>query len=188
MNNVMNLNNMDDSELEVLQQKISDMRLNKLLEKVEGLSSAMAYNQTQNNLKFNEMDDNYNEVKSGVKDIKDQLFILATMPAKLKELKDSISRKVVTLTNGYGTNEYVLFSRMLFGRLGKHLKDSFQVTRYDSIKVDDLPAALTIVNLWTPKSKDYRDILNDYINNEDDISHKKVKALHAYLNKKGGSI
>lgn len=184
MNEIINFEGMSNDQLQIIQQQILSKQLSNIQNELESMKLQLNKQETKSKLQNDEI----SGVREDVAEIKDALHILAVEPAKLNELRMAISRKVVTLTKGMKTNEYTLFSKMLFAKLGAHLKKSLNVPRYDSIRIDDFDTALTIVKRWTPTQKDYKDKLKEYINCEVDMSPGKLKALHRFLEKNGGNF
>lgn len=185
---LVNLDNMTMDQLEVLQQQILTKQVSSMQERIEKLESDYQYQSRQNELKYDGVKNDINNVKADVTDVKEKLHVLAVEPWRLKELESARKRKVIGLCGGMRTDNYKLFSSLFFGKCQAHVHNVFNVTRYDQIRVDDFDVALTTIKRWKPSRKDINYKIHEYIKQDEEgfLSDKKSKALDRFLEKTNG--
>lgn len=185
MNSVME---MSIEQKDALMQQLMLDKMQSFQERIEKLESQQQYHNKQNELKYNDMKNDVDEVKDNVTDIKEKLHILAVEPGKLQELRNTVKKKIAKLCNGLKTDEYVLFSKLFYAKCQSHLTLSLNVTRYDQIRVDDFEVALTIIKRWQPKHKDVSEKLSEYVqlDSEGQLLGNKKLALDKFLDKTEG--
>lgn len=195
--NVISIENLSMEELDVLNSRILNTKVNRLSENLLGFGKEIEIiriEQEDLKNKLKATSDVLEETKKNYKDLKEATYVLSTDDGKQKELTKLIQKLTFQVTGGKNTIKDILFHRALVNACYKQLYNVFQINTYKRIKIDEFDISLKTIQKWFYNKQNIKKVisskLGEYIALQDknQLATDKSKSLDLYLEEtEGGS-